>query len=153
MRHDEEIATGGDGVSLWLPPDERPPPLVRLRRWAAEALADLGEDHLVATQLVATELVTNAYEHGGGPARVRVRREREPCRIRIEVSDRSSTPPVAKDPDDTVVGGRGLRMVDKVSLDWGSHPSDGGKTVWALVDCAAYGWQPCSALEQPGRGR
>ncbi|NIH80271.1 hypothetical protein FHX46_002801 [Amycolatopsis viridis] len=33
---------------------------------AAEALADLGEDHLVAVQLVGTELVTSA-SGGHGP--------------------------------------------------------------------------------------
>ncbi|GAA3790706.1 ATP-binding protein [Amycolatopsis tucumanensis] len=140
MRRDED--SDGSGLTLRLAP-EAEPPLVQVRRWASQALADLGEDHLVATLLVVTELVTNAYQHGQGATRIRVWREPEPCRIRIEVDDRSSTPPEVRTPDARTPGGRGLQMVGKASLDWGTRVTHGGKTVWAVIDCSAFGWQPC----------
>lgn len=149
MRQDED--SHGSGLTLRLGPDAKPP-LVQVRRWASEALADLGEDHLVATQLVVTELVTNAYQHGEGATRIRVWREWEPCRIRIEVDDRSSTPPEVRTPDARTPGGRGLQMVDKASLDWGTRAADGGKTVWAVIDCTASGWQPCRQPEPQREG-
>ncbi|MEU0511786.1 MULTISPECIES: ATP-binding protein [Amycolatopsis] len=120
------------------------PPLVAVRRWAASALADLGEDHLTAVLLAATELVTNAYDHGGGPRRLRLRRDEAPCRIHLEVDDDSTLMPVLTGSSPADRRGRGLRIVDAVAQDWGSRLSpDGGKTVWATIDCAAYGWAPC----------
>ena len=59
------------------------PPLVAVRQWAADASAGLGEDHFTAVLLVDVELVTNAYQHGGGARLVRLRRERRPCRVHI----------------------------------------------------------------------
>ncbi|MDQ0381238.1 ATP-binding protein [Amycolatopsis thermophila] len=120
------------------------PPLVAVRHWAARALSDLGEDHLAAVQLVATELLTNAYAHGGGAGRLRLRRDADPCRIRIEVDDHSAVHPVPARPGPGEPGGRGLAMVTKLTDDWGSRPRDGGKTVWAAIDCAAYPWDPCA---------
>ncbi|WP_038533147.1 ATP-binding protein [Amycolatopsis methanolica] len=120
------------------------PPLVAVRRWAASALADLGQDHLTAVLLAATELVTNAYDHGGGPRRLRLHRDEDPCRIHLEVDDDSSRMPVLTDSAPADRRGRGLHIVNAVARDWGSrHAPDGGKTVWATIDCAAYCWDPC----------
>ncbi|MFD4190792.1 ATP-binding protein [Amycolatopsis thermoflava] len=149
MRQDED--SDGSGLTLRLAA-EAEPPLVHIRRWASQALADLGEDHLVATQLVVTELVTNAYQHGQGATQIRVWRDRDPCRIRIEVDDRSSSPPEMRNPDARTPGGRGLQMVGKASLDWGARTTGEGKTVWAVVDCSAFGWQPCPRSEPQREG-
>ncbi|MEV5301483.1 ATP-binding protein [Amycolatopsis methanolica] len=120
------------------------PPVVAVRRWAASALADLGQDHLTAVLLAATELVTNAYDHGGGPRRLRLHRDEDPCRIHLEVDDDSSRMPVLTDSAPADRRGRGLHIVNAVARDWGSrHAPDGGKTVWATIDCAAYCWDPC----------
>ncbi|MFJ8812320.1 ATP-binding protein [Amycolatopsis thermoflava] len=120
------------------------PPLVAVRRWAARALSDLGEDHLVAVQLVATEILTNAHEHAGGAGQLRLWRERDPCRIRVEVDDPSPRRPELRRPDPASARGRGLAMVAKLTEDWGSRRrSDGGKTVWAAIDCTTYPWGRC----------
>ncbi|MFD4254462.1 ATP-binding protein [Amycolatopsis thermoflava] len=131
-------------LMLDLEPDTVPP-LVAVRQWAARALSDLGEDHLVAVQLVATELLSNAYEHAGGAHQLRLRRLRERCRTVIEVDDSSDEQPtVVRERDPRVAGGRGLAMVDKLSSAWGSRPrSGGGKTVWGTIDCTVYPWDRC----------
>ncbi|MET0135698.1 MAG: ATP-binding protein [Kibdelosporangium sp.] len=76
--------------------------------------------------LIACEMATNALLHGAG---VPVLRIRGTCqRVRIEVSDESPTPPALREagPD----GGFGLRLLDRMSLAWGSFPNDVGKVVW-----------------------
>ncbi len=120
------------------------PPLVQVRQWTAKALADLDDEHLQAVLLVATELVTNAYDHAPGPLRVRMRRSRMPCRVWVEVDDGAPHEPV---PGRSRLGehrGRGLALVDRLSAEWGTRPtSGGGKTVWALVSCDGEGSTPC----------
>ena len=121
------------------------PPLVIVRQWSTTALADLAEDHFFAVQLVATELVTNAYEHGGGADRLRLQRKRSPCRVHLEVDDHSTQPPALKQPGLDEPHGRGLQLVDTLCLQWGTTPLPrGGKTVWATIDCANYPWQSCT---------
>ena len=63
-----------------------------------------------------------------------VRLERRSDRIRVEVHDEDSRPPVAAQPGPREVSGRGLRIVEVVALAWGhtSAPT-GGKTVWADI--------------------
>jgi hypothetical protein len=124
--------------------DRTVPPLVAVRQWSTDAAAELGEDHFTAVQLVAVELVTNAYQHGGGARQIRLRRERHPCRVHIEVDDNSTHPPIQRHPDTHPPGGRGLLLVAKLCTQWGSSPrAGGGKTVWATVDCSTYPWGPC----------
>lgn len=112
--------------------------LVQARQWAREALADLGRDHLADTMLVATELVTNAYDHGGGPREVRMTRSYTPCLISIEVDDSNTDPPVlGRSRHPTGGHGRGLTLVDRLSESWGMtlHSTAGYKTVWARINC------------------
>ncbi|GAB3561896.1 ATP-binding protein [Amycolatopsis endophytica] len=112
-----------------------------LRRWAADRLGGLGEDHLRAVQLVLTELVVNAHVHGGGGRSVRLRR-RDPCVVRVEVEDNA----VFRSGTRQRAGGRGLLLVSAVARRWGISPApDGGKRVWAEVDCATSPGQPCAS--------
>jgi anti-sigma regulatory factor (Ser/Thr protein kinase) len=113
--------------------------LLGVRRWIAADLADLGEQHFMDTMLVAVELITNAYDHGGGLREVRVVRVRVPCLIKIEVADFSTDPPVlgrSRLPLEACRG-RGVLIVDKLSRQWGMtvDSESGGKTVWADVGC------------------
>ncbi|MQS12207.1 ATP-binding protein [Streptomyces kaniharaensis] len=95
------------------------------------ALADVGE-------LVLSELVTNAVQHARvSPGReIAVQFEIVCSRLRIEVHDASSEKPVIRrstGADD--LSGRGLCLVEALSVEWGCapRPEGIGKIVWALV--------------------
>jgi anti-sigma regulatory factor (Ser/Thr protein kinase) len=113
--------------------------LVEMRRWAAENLTDLGQQHLMDTMLVAVELINNAYDHGGGVREVRVTRMYAPCRIDFEVDDFSTDPPVLGRSRLSIEDcrGRGVLIVDKLSEQWGMtvDSESGCKTVWAQISC------------------
>jgi anti-sigma regulatory factor (Ser/Thr protein kinase) len=114
---------------------EHTPLLVMVRRWAAQELADLSDDLLGDVLLIATELVTNAYDHGLFAREIRLRRIVEPSAVRIEVDDSSSAQPVLGHSTVDRRRGRGLVIVDRLSRDWGVIPNVVGKTVWAEVAC------------------
>lgn len=119
--------------------------LATLRRWASGLLGDLGEPHREDVLLVLTEIAQNAYQHGGGARSLRLARVLDPCEVRIDVEDNSVVPPRIKSPGDTLFGGRGLYLVDTLSIAWGSRdalPSN-SKTVWARVGCVLSHQEPC----------
>jgi len=76
-----------------------------------------GDNHQLA-HLLATELVTNAVRYGGPP--ITLTRE---CRGRegvlLSVSDGSNDLPERMDVGPQALGGRGVRLVDLLSADWG----------------------------------
>jgi anti-sigma regulatory factor (Ser/Thr protein kinase) len=111
------------------------PPLVRVRQWVAALLAGVADDHLGVVLLVCTELVTNAYEHGRDPCRIRLQHRRVPCRVRVEVADTSPEPPTLGRSRLGDRRGRGLIIVDNLSQAWGVHSADRGKIVWAHLSC------------------
>lgn len=136
-------ADGGDqdGKEVWTLPvdDQVTGTLVELRRWAAANLADLGHEHLTDIMLVAVELVSNAYDHGGGARGLRVARLRAPCVVEIEVDDGTTDPPTlgrSRLPLDACRG-RGVLIVDRLSRRWGMtvDSTSGGKTIWAHIAC------------------
>jgi anti-sigma regulatory factor (Ser/Thr protein kinase) len=98
-----------------------------LKTWALDGLGDL-------TELLATELVTNAVAHvGEDPIVLRVRADAE--RLRVEVQDPGNDPPILRRVDDTTPGGRGVLIVDALASDWGTlQGPPGSKTVWFEID-------------------
>jgi anti-sigma regulatory factor (Ser/Thr protein kinase) len=139
---------GRDGSSPWSM-DLRgttAPALVQVRRWASRTLTEVGDAHLGDVLLVATELVTNAYDHGDGPLQVRMSYTARPCRVRIEVDDNSLEHPAITPPLATG-GGRGMHIVDKLASAWGVRepPASSGKTVWAEVSCDGVDAVSCAA--------
>jgi len=92
-----------------------------LERWGLAALADTSE-------LIVSELVTNAVNHARGPIEVRLLRGRS---LVCEVGDSSFAMPTLRDPDTGADTGRGLRLVDRLAYRWGSRPTPCGKVVWA----------------------
>lgn len=77
--------------------------------------------------LCATELVTNAVEHGAWP--VHARFELIGSRLRVEVSDCATELPRLRAPGPE--GGFGLRIVETVAERWGTALTPWGKTTWA----------------------
>lgn len=98
-----------------------------VQRAASEAAAEVIAD----AEVVAVELVTNAWLHAHGGADVSVTVADDA--VRIEVGDGARALPILRDESDDLVFGRGLRMVAALSRGWGARATDGGKTVWAEV--------------------
>ncbi len=99
------------------------------REAVARQLTDWGLDELVfTTELIVSELVTNAVRHAGGPIGLRlIRGDVLVC----EVTDPSSTQPRLRRARWTDEGGRGLFLVAQLSLRWGSRYGRAGKTIWS----------------------
>ncbi|MFI9274953.1 SpoIIE family protein phosphatase [Kitasatospora sp. NPDC052896] len=93
------------------------------RQLAAWGLADLA----FTTELVVSELVTNAIRYGGGPVVLRLIRDQV---LVCEVSDPSNSQPRLRRARATDEGGRGLFLVAQLSARWGSRYGRSGKTVW-----------------------
>jgi two-component sensor histidine kinase len=79
-------------------------------------------------ELLASELVTNAVTHGRGA--VRVLMEYDANGLAVTVTDDEPSPPVIADAAPSATGGRGMRLVDVLSSDWGVTPDRPGKGVW-----------------------
>jgi two-component sensor histidine kinase len=106
--------------------------LARVRRWARDVLAGLGEDTLIDALAVVDELTSNALRHAKAPFRVSLRRT--DGSLRVEVADGSTEPAAPRTPSQD--GGRGLLLVDAYTRGWGQETHPDGKIVWAELDLA-----------------
>ncbi|MFD9030150.1 SpoIIE family protein phosphatase [Streptomyces sp. NPDC059567] len=85
------------------------------------------DDLSFVTELVVSELVTNAIRYAGGPVGLRLIRDRV---LVCEVSDPSSTQPRLRRARETDEGGRGLFLVAQLTDRWGCRFTRTGKTIW-----------------------
>lgn len=88
--------------------------------------------------LVASELVANAVIHAKTPRgrQVGLTMRLLETVVRVEVRDADSTPPTPpsdRDVEAISEGGRGLLLVESISLKWGVQLEVFGKTVWAEI--------------------
>ncbi|MFE7313676.1 SpoIIE family protein phosphatase [Streptomyces sp. NPDC057555] len=135
-----------DAVGDWsLAPEPRS--VARARELARDQLTDWGLAALVdTTELLVSELVTNALRHGHGEIRLRLLLDRT---LVCEVWDADLAQPRRRRARDTDEGGRGLQLVGLLSERWGSRRTPRGKTVWfelALPDGDAAPVDPAEAL-------
>ncbi|MFE4830951.1 SpoIIE family protein phosphatase [Streptomyces sp. NPDC056672] len=96
------------------------------------------------TELVVSELVTNAIRYAGGPVELRLIRDQT---LICEVTDPSNTQPRLVRAGDTDEGGRGLFIVAQCTTRWGCRYGRRGKTIWAelpLVDRVTATGPPAS---------
>ncbi len=121
-------ALGADHVASWdVPPD--PAAVGELRARATRQVRDWGLEELaLTTELVVSELVTNAIRYAAPPIRLRLLRD---AHLTCEVSDASSTAPRLRHARITDEGGRGLFLVAQLALRWGARYTDQGKVIWA----------------------
>jgi serine phosphatase RsbU (regulator of sigma subunit)/anti-sigma regulatory factor (Ser/Thr protein kinase) len=116
-----------DHVVSWTLPSEltsasKARSLVRrpLRRWG---LADL----VPTTELLVSELVTNAVRYAQGKIGLRLILEGG---LVCEVLDESAALPRLRHPDDSDERGRGLQVVSQLAQRWGARRAGAGKVVW-----------------------
>ncbi|MFF9215001.1 SpoIIE family protein phosphatase [Streptomyces viridosporus] len=115
-------------VAVWALPAD-PAVVAEARGSAVRQLSRWGLDELAfATELVVSELVTNAIRHAGGPVRLRLIRERS---LVCEVFDGGATTPHVRHPRAMDEGGRGLLLVSQIARRWGTRFVPEGKIIWA----------------------
>lgn len=107
-----------------------PTAVAGVRARAVEKLAEWGLSELAfGTELVLSELVTNAIRHGSAPVRVRLLNDGR--LLTCEVSDGSSTSPHLRYAATTDEGGRGLFLVAQIGGRWGTRYTPTGKIIWS----------------------
>ncbi|MET8946721.1 SpoIIE family protein phosphatase [Streptomyces sp. NPDC004542] len=114
-------------VGDWTLPRE-PRSVGRAREYARGQLLSWDLEPLVdTTELLVSELVTNALRYGEGEIRLRLLLDRT---LVCEVWDAGLVQPRRRRARDTDEGGRGLQLVGLLSAAWGSRRTPQGKTVW-----------------------
>ncbi|WP_329792185.1 ATP-binding protein [Lentzea sp. DG1S-22] len=111
--------------------------MAKVRRWAQSMLCELSEDDLVDVLLVVSELASNVFDHARFPARLRLRKSAEPCVVSIVAEDSSPDLPRLRPATPDSVRSRGMVIVEKLSERWGVVRRLTGKSVWAVMPCAA----------------
>ncbi|MFD7964237.1 SpoIIE family protein phosphatase [Streptomyces zaomyceticus] len=105
------------------------------RKAAAGQLTAWGLDEVsFTTELVVSELVTNAVRYAGGPIGMRLIRENV---LVCEVNDPSNTQPRLRRARWSDEGGRGLFLIAQLTTRWGSRYTRSGKTIWTEQPLAA----------------
>ncbi|MFJ8730708.1 SpoIIE family protein phosphatase [Streptomyces bauhiniae] len=116
-----------ESVGDWTLPRE-PRSVGRAREYARTQLLSWDLEPLVdTTELLVSELVTNALRYGEGEIRLRLLLDRT---LVCEVWDAGLVQPRRRRARDTDEGGRGLQLVGLLSAAWGSRRTPRGKTVW-----------------------
>ncbi|GGN64059.1 histidine kinase [Streptomyces albiflavescens] len=118
---------GPDCVAEWSVPRD-PAAVGPIRAECARRVCTWGlEDISFATELILSELITNAIRYGEEPIGVRLLYDRF---LICEVSDGSSTSPHIRRAADTDEGGRGLFLVARFAQRWGTRYTARGKIIW-----------------------
>ncbi|MFD5424347.1 SpoIIE family protein phosphatase [Streptomyces sp. NPDC127084] len=114
-------------VAAWDLPAE-PAAVGQARESAAERLRAWGIDELVfSTELIVSELVTNAVRHAAGPLHLRLIHDRV---LVCEIADAAHTSPHLRHSAADDEGGRGLFIVAQLVQRWGTRYGPAGKTIW-----------------------
>ncbi|MGW8888407.1 SpoIIE family protein phosphatase [Streptomyces sp. NPDC055749] len=109
--------------------EQDPSAVSGVRRDVAKKLDSWGlEEETFGTELILSELVTNAVRYGVPPLRVRLLYDRT---LVCEVSDGSSTAPHLRYAATTDEGGRGLYLVARYAERWGTRYTGTGKVIWS----------------------
>ncbi|MEU9957374.1 SpoIIE family protein phosphatase [Streptomyces sp. NPDC050982] len=119
--HADQVATWGLPADPEIVADTRLQASRQLQAWGLEEVGFI-------TELVVSELVTNAIRYGAAPIQLRLIRDRT---LICEVSDGNSAAPHLRRARTFDEGGRGLLLVSQLTQGWGTRQTTSGKTIWA----------------------
>ncbi|MFF8289518.1 SpoIIE family protein phosphatase [Streptomyces sp. NPDC016309] len=123
-----------------------PAAVAPVRAACARRLADWGlGDISFNTELILSELITNAIRYGGDPISVRLLRGRS---LICEVFDGSSTSPHLRRAKTTDEGGRGLFLVARYAERWGTRYTPEGKVIWTEQSLQATAADPAATGDE-----
>jgi anti-sigma regulatory factor (Ser/Thr protein kinase) len=112
------------------------------RRFATGVLRGVSSETMEAVELMVSELATNCIRHTNSGFELTITRSGGD--IRIEATDGAGGMPEMRSPKPTDPSGRGLKIIDMLSAEWGvDHRAATGKTVWFTVPDTA----PASAAQ------
>ena len=120
----------------------RPESVSDARRFVRDVLRDQSREIVDAAELMACELATNCVQHAHCDFELAIHSQEQ---IRVEVRDTNHGRPVVGFPAPEDRSGRGLRIVEAMSDNWGIIPSRSGKTVWFALEAAQS--SPTSSVE------
>ena len=107
-------------------PDTRDRVTLVLAEWG------LTDEAVEPTLMVVTELLSNTIDHARGPVSLSVGLS-DGGLVHVRVRDASPEAPQMRPPDPARIRGRGVYLVDALSLRWGWTSEPPGKVVWADV--------------------
>ncbi|MCX5320353.1 SpoIIE family protein phosphatase [Streptomyces sp. NBC_00120] len=140
---------GAGQVASW-DLESDPAVVAEARKKVTRQLSEWGLDELAyTTELVVSELVTNAIRYASGPIRLRLIVERA---LICEVSDAGASAPHLRHPRTTDEGGRGLFLVSQFSQRWGARYTLDGKVIWAEQSLTEHTDEPVSDTDEPAAG-
>ncbi|MGW3246320.1 SpoIIE family protein phosphatase [Streptomyces sp. NPDC001070] len=117
-----------DHIATWQLPND-PATVARARHHATTQLTSWGlEDASFTTELLVSELVTNAIRYGKPPIQLRLIHNN--TALITEVTDTSNTTPHLRRARTYDEGGRGLLLVAQLAHQWGTRHHPRGKTIW-----------------------
>jgi anti-sigma regulatory factor (Ser/Thr protein kinase) len=128
------------------------------RRFVAGTIADVAVELQDSVSVMVSELSTNALVHAASGFEVTV--DRSEGGVFVAVGDRGNGTPVLQSPASSEPHGRGLRIVEALSDEWGISSSvDAGKTVWfrlsldsSVTHASAGGTARASVTETTAEG-
>ncbi|MEU0392631.1 SpoIIE family protein phosphatase [Streptomyces sp. NPDC006208] len=118
-----------DRVASW-PLDADPAAVAVARHHVCAQLTawDVDDETAFNTELMVSELVTNAIRYGSPPLELRLINDRG---LTCEVRDTSPAMPRLRHARTVDEGGRGLFIVAQLAHAWGTRYTAEGKTIWA----------------------
>ncbi|MEV6104310.1 SpoIIE family protein phosphatase [Streptomyces sp. NPDC051940] len=130
------LRLGPGQVARWEVPSV-PAAVAGVRADVAAKLAEWGlAEEAFTTELILSELVTNAIRYTSGSIGVRLIRARS---LICEVTDESLTSPHLRQAAITDEGGRGLFLVAQLAERWGTRYTAEGKVIWTEQPLPANG--------------
>jgi anti-sigma regulatory factor (Ser/Thr protein kinase) len=126
------------------------------RRFVSEVITDLTPELQDAVILMVSELATNALVHAASGFQLTV--DRTKTRLRVSVADLGAGVPSLQSPPSRQPHGRGLRIVEQLSDEWGtSEAPKTGKSVWFRLNLASAAeasrqQESHQPIEEDGRG-